>query len=247
MTDKTKKLSEYIKGKDLKIVKLYFKDLGMQISWTTVFLVEYAGPILITLLLVFFREQIYGSNPPLLYVQKVGIAMALIHYLKREYETLFVHRFSNDTMPWTNIIKNSTHYWILFGFLAMYFFLHPAYTAPAWIENEMVYNIFFWKFMFCEYMNFNCHCILRDLRKPGTTERGIPKGNIFGYVSCANYFWESLVWLIFAIMSQVAGAYVFFFFSSGQMLSWALKKHRGYKKDFPNYSHHRKAMYPFLI
>ena len=74
-------------------------------------------------------------------------------------------------------------------------------------------------------MNYKCHIILRDLRKPGTTERGIPKGNIFHLVSCANYFWESMAWLLFAIMSQVLGAYVFAVFSSGQMLQWALKKH----------------------
>ena len=219
----------------------------MQISWTTVFLVEYFGPILITVLLVAFREQIYGRNPPLLWVQKLGVLMALIHYLKREYETIFVHRFSNDTMPWTNIIKNSTHYGFIFGFLSMYFFLHPDYTPPAWITDENLFNIFFWKFIFCEIMNFQCHGILRDLRKPGTTERGIPKGNIFHYVSCANYFWESLAWLIFAIMSQVLGAYVFFGFSSFQMLQWAIKKHKLYKKEFPKYPKGRKAMYPFLI
>jgi very-long-chain enoyl-CoA reductase len=222
-----------------------FKDLGMQISWTTVFLVEYFGPILITLLLLAFRSQIYGSNPPLLYVQKLGVAMTLVHYCKREYETLYVHRFSNDTMPWTNIIKNSTHYWAIFGYLTMYFFLHPSYTAPSW-ATDMSYSILAWQFMFCEAMNFSCHCILRDLRKPGTTERGIPKGNMFEYVSCANYFWESMAWLCFAIMSQVLGAYVFFAFSTMQMLQWALKKHSQYKKDFKDYPR-RKAMFPYLI
>lgn len=224
-----------------------FKDLGMQVSWTTVFLVEYFGPIAITLLLLFFREQIYGSNPPLVYGQKIGVAMALIHYIKREYETLFVHRFSNDTMPWTNIIKNSTHYWAIFGFLSMYFLLHPKYTTPVWLTTTMYNDIFFCEFLFCEVMNFQCHCILRDLRKPGTTERGIPQGNLFGMVSCANYFWESMAWLIFAMMTQVLGAYIFFAFSSVQMCIWALKKHRMYKKEFPNYPKERRAMFPYLI
>jgi very-long-chain enoyl-CoA reductase len=146
LADKTQKLSHYITSAGA--VNVVFKDLGMQISWTTVFLVEYFGPILITCLLLAFREQIYGSNPELLYVQKLGVAMALIHYLKREYETLFVHRFSNDTMPWTNIIKNSAHYWAIFGGLAMYFFLRPDYTPPSWVKYEQVYTIFFWKFMF---------------------------------------------------------------------------------------------------
>ena len=53
LQDKTKPLSEYL-PKDDKEVVLFFKDLGLQISWTTVFLVEYFGPILITMLLIVF-------------------------------------------------------------------------------------------------------------------------------------------------------------------------------------------------
>ena len=44
---------------------LYFKDIGAQIGWRTVFYIEYAGPILFTVLLLIFREGIYGSNPAL--------------------------------------------------------------------------------------------------------------------------------------------------------------------------------------
>lgn len=59
LADKSKPLTEYIKT-DSSV--LYFKDLGPQVSWTTVFLVEYAGPILITLALIFGQEMIYGRS-----------------------------------------------------------------------------------------------------------------------------------------------------------------------------------------
>ena len=104
---------------------LFFKDLGPQVSWTTVFLVEYFGPILITLLLVIFQKEIYGKESEYTLNQKLGIFMVLLHYVKREFETVLVHRFSNDTMPFMNIFKNSTHYWLFFGVFNMYFFLHP--------------------------------------------------------------------------------------------------------------------------
>ena len=51
LADKKKTLNEYIKDSDVVLV---FKDLGPQISWTTVFLVEYFGPILITAILAAF-------------------------------------------------------------------------------------------------------------------------------------------------------------------------------------------------
>ena len=218
----------------------------MQISWKLVFLIEYFGPILITVLLMTFRKQIYGEDKPYTFNQKLGLAMVLGHYLKREFETLFIHRFSNDTMPFFNVFKNSTHYWILMGFGAVYFLIHPKYTPPAW-ANDTTQIVLFVMFFFFEFLNFMTHVTLRNLRKPNSSERGIPKGWGFGFVSCANYWWESLCWLTFSISTQCLGAYLFLAVSFFQMLDWALKKHKRYKKDFPDYPKGRKAMVPFII
>jgi very-long-chain enoyl-CoA reductase len=88
--------------------------------------------------------------------------------------------------------------------------------------------------------------VLRNLRKPGTTTRGILKGWDFGYVSCANDLYEALCWLIFALQAQVVGAYFFLAVSSFQMLDWALKKHKRYRKEFKDYKT-RHGMVPFVI
>jgi len=160
-------------------VALTYKDLGPQISWTTVFLVEYFGPILITLSLWFARSYIY-TMPEFVAVtdvQKIGAFMVLLHYVKREFETLFVHRFSNATMPFTNIFKNSVHYWVFFGFFSMYYFMHPLYTPAGWSKEATCG--FIAVFVFAEFMNLMCHITLRNLRKPGSTERNIPYG--WGY------------------------------------------------------------------
>jgi len=126
--------------------------------------------------------------------------MVIGHYAKRELETLFVHRFSNDTMPFFNVFKNSAHYWLLLGVGSMYFFLHPDYTPPSWASDEIHMGLFAF-FCFVEFMNLMCHITLRNLRKPGSSERGIPAGWGFDFVSCANYFWESLAWLTYSISS----------------------------------------------
>ena len=147
----------------------------------------------------------------------MGIGMVLGHYIKRELETLFVHRFSNDTMPFFNVFKNSFHYWFIFGFINMYFFMHPQYTPPKWATKN-INLVILGLFVFFEFMNLMCHITLKNLRKPGTTERGIPKGWGFDLSSCANYFWETLCWLMFALQSQTVGAYIFLGVSFVQML-----------------------------
>jgi len=59
-------LVEYLGDQNCdEIVKFYLKDLGPQIAWKTVFLVEYAGPIVITLALILWRKQIYGAEQPM--------------------------------------------------------------------------------------------------------------------------------------------------------------------------------------
>ena len=96
-------------------------------------------------------------------------------------------------------------------------------------------------------MNFRCHCILRDLRPPGTTARGFPEGSGFGFVTCANYFYESMSWLCYAVLSNTVMGWVFYAVSTGQMTLWALKKKAMYRKDFPEKVKGKKAMFPFII
>ena len=103
-----------------------------------------------------------------------------------------------------NLFKNSFHYYGLFGFLTMYFYLHPDYTPPTWATPTVYYGC---TALFCifEFLNLMTHITLKNLRKPGTTERKIPHGWGFGMVSSANYLWEACAWITFCLQAQVLG------------------------------------------
>ena len=76
---------------------LTFKDLGPQIGYRTVFIVEYLGPLLIVLMYAMRPSIIFGegaSEKPYDPVAKLGLICWIIHFCKREFETFFVHKFS---------------------------------------------------------------------------------------------------------------------------------------------------------
>nr|XP_035966242.1 trans-2,3-enoyl-CoA reductase-like isoform X7 [Halichoerus grypus] len=92
------------------IVTLYFTDLGQQVSWTTVFLAEYTGPLLIYLLFYLRIPYIYDMKESSRRFRHPVVHLACfchcIHYIRYLLETLFVHKVSAGHTPLKNLIKN---------------------------------------------------------------------------------------------------------------------------------------------
>jgi len=232
-----------------KNLVLYFKDRGIQIGWTTVFLSEYAGPLLVYLMFYLRPSLIYGDTSKAEVSQATHVAAAAwsFHYIKRLLETIFVHRFSNATMPLGNLFKNCSYYWGFAAYIA-YHINHPLYTPPT---SAQVY-IFLAMFLLCELGNFTIHILLRNLRPAGSKERKIPYPNsnplsmMQNFVSCPNYTYEIGAWISFSIMTQCLPVGVFTLAGAYQMAIWAMGKHRNYKKEFKDYPR-RKAIFPFFL
>jgi very-long-chain enoyl-CoA reductase len=121
-------------------------------------------------------------------IQTLSLWMYVVHYLKRELETIFVHKFSSSTMPFRNVFKNSFHYWILGGLNVAYWVYAPNAIAakpisdPTTSAPTVYLGVALW--VFGELSNLYTHIVLSNLRSPGGTERGIPKGFGFNLVAC---------------------------------------------------------------
>ena len=212
--------------------------LGPQIAWRTVFIIEYLGPLVIPSLFLFTLRPLlyYNFDKPLpnpSSLQYIICGLLTIHFMKREYETIFIHRFSNATMPARNIVKNSGHYWLLAGFNIAYWVFRPDSPAAASEPNPILLYGGLGIFVFGELANLNTHLVLRGLRSPGTTERGIPSGFGFGLITCPNYMFEVISWLGVWLVSALNWSVLFFtVVGTAQMMSWAAKKERRYRKEF---------------
>ncbi|XP_063263600.1 very-long-chain enoyl-CoA reductase isoform X2 [Prinia subflava] len=182
---------------------LYFKDLGPQIGWTTVFLIEYTGPLFIYFLFYFRMTFVYGLDERFTSSPHPVVNLACIchsfHYIKRLIETVFVHRFSRGTMPLRNIVKNCLYYWGFAAWLA-YYINHPLYTPPSYGKKQINFAVIM--FLLCEAGNFSIHVALSDLQRNGSKTCKIPYPTknpftwLFFFVSCPNYTYEDKVILI---------------------------------------------------
>ncbi|KAK3675084.1 Very-long-chain enoyl-CoA reductase [Recurvomyces mirabilis] len=227
------------------------KDLGPQIAWRTVFIIEYLGPLLIHPVLLLLRPYIYRNPnlltayPPPSTLQLLTCWTITLHFLKRELETLFVHRFSNATMPVQNIFKNSFHYWILAGVLIAAVVYSPISATAATNTNPLLTYIGLALYVLGELGNLNTHLVLRSLRSPGGAERGVPKGLGFDWVTCPNYLFETLAWAGILVISRSWSTGIFVAVATAQMAVWARKKESRYRKELGGtYERKRFSMIP---
>jgi very-long-chain enoyl-CoA reductase len=190
-----------------------------------------------------------NASDPLSTVQYTTIAMVIAHFLKREVETAFIHKFSASTMPFFNVFKNSAHYWFLSGINITYWVCSPSsYAArPLTPTTSLVVYAGLALYVIGELGNLNAHLALSSLRSRGGTERGIPRGLMFDTVTCANYFFEVVSWVGILLVSQSLATLIFLIVAAGQMQVWACTKEKALRRDFPEtYKQKRYPMIPGL-
>ncbi|KAI1107404.1 3-oxo-5-alpha-steroid 4-dehydrogenase-domain-containing protein [Jackrogersella minutella] len=244
--------------------ELLVKDLGLQIGWRLVYMIEYLGPLLFHPLFLTLRNQFYPAVHPFLkdylpyaprasdtlsYAQQAAFAMITAHFVKRELETMFLHKFSAATMPFAFVFRNSFFYWALAGLLGaleLYAPFSPAALAPD-APTPLTYFGFF-LYAFGEVANFNVHYYLAHLRKPGETARKIPHGHGFGLVTCPNYMFEIIAWIGIIIVTRSPSLLLFITIGSYYMYIWGWGKEKTYRKEFGDkYKKKRFVMLPGLL
>ena len=225
---------------------------GPQLGWRLVYVIEYIGPLLIHPLLFQLRPYIYrnptpsATFPPASAVQSLSLLLVSLHFLKREFETIFVHKFTAATMPARNVIKNSAHYWGLSGLLIAYFTYAP--TAPAagdvapWITLTGLAL-----FVLGEVGNGYTHAVFRGLRSRDGQDRGIPRGIGFDWVTSPNYMFECVAWVGLCLVTISWSTVVFTVVAAVQMAAWAKQREKRYRKTFGDkYKKKRYALIPGL-
>ena len=228
----------------------YLKDIGPQINYRLVYILEYLGPLVFSIIFFARYALIYMKNNPDKQLQTHILCyffMTLFHYSKRIIESLFVHIFSRTTMPLQNLFKNCAYYWGIFGILCGYTLFNPYSKDLTWFKVPRYFFIAF--FFSAEIKNLQTHIILREVKIKGKGKKYMPpKKEGFELCTCANYMWEFFAWVSFSIFSCNIFVIIFTICGFLQMKQWALKKHKEMKRVFgEKYSKDIYAFIPYYI
>ena len=228
----------------------YLKDIGPQINYRLVYVLEYLGPLVFSIIFFARYALIYMKNNPDKQLQTHILCyffMTLFHYSKRIIESLFVHIFSRTTMPLQNLFKNCAYYWGIFGILCGYTLFNPYSKDLTWFKVPRYFFIAF--FFSAEIKNLQTHIILREVKIKGKGKKYMPpKREGFELCTCANYMWEFFAWVSFSIFSCNIFVIIFTICGFLQMKQWALKKHKDMKRVFgEKYSKDIYAFIPYYI
>lgn len=168
------------------------------------------------------------------------ICLWIIHYFNRTIIFPFRIKTKGKKMPLA-IVLSAFFFNIINGLINGYF------LSNINLHSVSIFLITgFLLFVLGLYINISSDNKLINLRK---IKKGyfVPKGGLFKYISCPNFFGEILEWFGFALMTFNIGSLSFFIWTCCNLIPRALAHHTWYKNKFNEYPKERKAILPFLI
>lgn len=202
-------------------------------AWT---IMEFPSPALMTL---FFITSPQKSIP-----QVVFIALWLLHYVPRTFIDSFRQSGADKPFPLL-LVTMALLFNGLNGFANGYALFHlQAYPATWLLSWPFITGAIL--FAAGYIINRTADKKLRSLRREHPSEYQVPRGWLFEYISCPNYFGEILEWLGWAVMTLSPAGFAFFTFTFANLFPRAIRAHQWYKSRFPEYPLQRKAIIPFI-
>ncbi|MDB9787708.1 DUF1295 domain-containing protein [Flavobacteriaceae bacterium] len=186
---------------------------------------------------------------PLIYyivVEEISLSIGFIfiwitHYFNRTIIYPLKIKTKGKKIP-IAIVASAFFFNVINGILNGYFIA----TIPFESISFTCILIGFIVFIFGLYINISSDNTLIKLR---TNQKGyvIPKGGLFNYVSCPNFFGEIIEWLGFAIMTLNLGSISFLIWTICNLIPRSKAHHNWYKENFEKYPSKRKAVIPYLL
>ena len=208
-------------------------QIGMLIIYVPATIVAFAFQLLSPLI------------PSMSYAATTAGWMTLAHFLKRDAEVLFLHKYSGQTeLNAARMIAVS---------YAVNTFMICLLSNPDLATSDICWKLGTFLFGTGSLGNLYHHSLLAQLRSNGDGKTQVkqykaPKGGLFEFVAAPHYFFELIAWSGIAVASQQLTSYlvllsmtVYLCARSRNQNNWNKKKFDS--KDWPS---SRKNLIPFV-
>ena len=197
-------------------------SLNNKLAWV---LME--APVFVAMVLLWIFSS-RSSSPAVI----VMASLFLLHYFQRSFVFPVLIR-GKSRMPVAimlmGITFNLVNAYLIGGWL---FYVSPAgMYETSWLYSPLFIlgTVIFFVGML---VNIQSDSIIRHLRKPGDRKHYIPRGGMYRYVACGNYFGEVVEWLGYAILTWSLAGFTFFLWTFANLAPRARTIHKRYIDEF---------------
>ncbi|XP_026424782.1 steroid 5-alpha-reductase DET2-like [Papaver somniferum] len=230
------------KGNNLPYSKLGNTNSGQKSKKESIFLSNRIGMLIVytpALLASAISFWVYPNHDFRFLL--VTSALAL-HFFKRDFEVLFVHKYSGMMMLDSAIT-------ISLGFfmstVSMIYNQHLMQGIPdPKIDLKPIEIVVY---LGSIIGNFYHRYLLSKLRQDNDKKYKIPKGGLFGCVICPHYMFEILVFVGISLMSRTIYQFCFTLGTICYLTGRSIATRKWYLSKFPNFPRHIKALVPFVF
>jgi len=225
-----------------RLLRKYFPVISSKKAW----IIQASPGVFVTLFYIVYT--FIFSN--MTFKKILVIIPFLIHYIHRAFIFPFcIHSSDNIPLEITLLIFIACFFNAVMINRSIFYFCN--YDKEFWI----FYIFGLISFGIGAFINiFSDYSMAKQRRMQGLNGQYIiPRGFLFEYISCPNYFGEIIEWLSFMVLSSSFSGFIFFITNISFLYPRAIHIHEWYKEYFKNEFNNdkglseRKAILPFLF
>ncbi|KAL2549121.1 3-oxo-5-alpha-steroid 4-dehydrogenase family protein [Forsythia ovata] len=164
------------------------------------------------------------------------------HFLKRDLEVLFLHKFSGF-MVLDSVIIISVSYFTAAASMIYLQHLTLGFREP--LVDLKYLGLLLFLVGICG--NFYHHYLLSKLREKNEKGYKIPRGGLFSMVICPHYLFEIIVFLGISLISQTPFSYSTALGVALYLVTRSYATRKWYLSKFENFPKNVKALVPYVF
>ena len=209
-------------------------EINQRIAWVLMEL-----PACVLWLAIFFMGEHALEVAPL-----ALMSLWQVHYVNRTFIFPLRIKAEGKTTP-LSIVLTAVAFNTLNAYVNARWVSHLGHYDASWLfDPRFILGALVFVLGFA--INQHADWVLMNLRKPGETGYKIPRGGLYEFITCPNYFGELLEWTGFAIASWSLPGLAFALYTFANLAPRARDHHRWYLTKFSDYPKTRRVIIPFV-